>query len=382
MCSGNISGNLRCIDHNVLPLCLRGLGTPIKPPMMLPWTSSGHVNAACLTPTTGLGEMPKWTRSRTALAQNEAHDAGGQGSPMDEDPSNSGDDSDNYDEFAETIFESRSTVAAQNDANDTGNQNPMSQSPLLSIHGKIDGSRLDGRVGSSVSMGALHNGAGDAVKQVSPMDHVSPMGQVPPTSDHHRSNEGSPMSQCSSWSDSLFGDHSDVTESTPLSHYSTAAQNDAPDVVNETSTMHRISPIGQVPPGFGCQSSNRGSPIGQDSPSSNYGSDDQSHVVLTPPSSRSSGTSQENVCDAGCQTFPMPPPPREDHFNGIPSYAAEALRSTIKISLSTLCSDFMATAQSDLPRARRDLDELKEIANQYFSATEGSFDITHDRTES
>lgn len=289
---------------------------------------------------------------------------------MDEDSSHSGGNGDDYNESVETILESRSTVAAQNDSNDTGNQTPpKSQTPVLSIHNRIDSSHLARRARSSVSLTAVHNGADDAVRQVSPVDHISPLRQVLPRSENQDSNEGSPMSQCSSRSNSLFDDQSGITGTFPLSHSSTTAQNDARDAVNQTSPKNHISPIGQ------------GSPIDQNSSSSNYGSNDSSHLVVT-PSSCSSAAAQENVRDTGCQIFPMERPPQEDHFNGIPSYAAEALRNTIKISLSTLCSDFMATAHSDLPRARRDLGDLKEIANHYFSTTETAFDFIHDRTGS
>lgn len=310
-------------------------------------------------------------RPDTALAQNEAHDAGSQGSPMEEDSSHSGGYGDNDNESIETILESRTTVAALNDASDTENQTyPTSQSHLLSIDGKIDRIHPARGALSSVSLASVHNGADDAVRQVSPMDHNSPLRQVPPRSGHQGSIEGSPMSQCYSRSNSLFDDQSDIIGTSPLSHSSKTAQNDARDAVNQTSPKNHISPNGQ------------GSPMDQNSSCSNYGSNDSSHLVVTPHSSCSSSASQENVRDAGCQTFPSERPPQEDHFNGIPSYAAEALRNTIKISLSTLCSDFMATAHSDLPRARRDLDDLKEIANQYFSTTESSFDIIHDRTDS
>lgn len=214
---------------------------------------------------------------------------------MEEDFSHSGGDGDNYNESAETILESRSTVAAQNDTNGTGNQtHPRSQTPLLPIHDRTDRSHPARGALSSVSLTAAHNGADDAVRQVSPVDHLSPLRQVPPRSGHQGSNEGSPMSQCSSRSNSLFDDQSDIIGTFSLSHPSTTAQNDARDAVSQTSPKNHICPNGQ------------GSPMDRNSSSSNHGSNDSSHLVVTPHSSCSSSASQENVRDAGCQTFPSP----------------------------------------------------------------------------
>ncbi|OBT70764.1 hypothetical protein VF21_10214 [Pseudogymnoascus sp. 05NY08] len=322
-------------------------------------------------------------RPRMAMAQNEAHEADNPGSPMDEDSSDSENDSGSDGDFPETILESRSAAAAQNDAHDAGNQtHPMGQSPLSSIHSKNGRSNLDGSVRSSFSSAAVQNDAHDAFKQEYSMDHLPPIGHVPPRSDHQGNNRVYPTSHGPFWSNSGFNYHGNTAETAHLGSPWAAAQNNAHDAVNQNSPMHYISPIGRVPPRSDYQSSYPGPPMSQDSPRPSYGTKNQNHLAESLPSGRFSATTQNNVRDCGSQTHAMSQPPQPDQHKGIPAYAAEDLRNTMKISLATLCSDIMATAHSDHPRARRDLDDLKEIANQYFSATESSFDIIRDRADS
>ncbi|OBT53442.1 hypothetical protein VE04_06399 [Pseudogymnoascus sp. 24MN13] len=320
-------------------------------------------------------------RPSTAVAQNEAHNASNQGSPMDEDSADSGDDSGNDGDFVENILSGLS-AAAQNNAHETGNQTyPRSQSPLLSIQGKNDHVHLTGSLRSSFSSTAVQNGALDTVKQESPIKHISSIGRVPSIPDHQGRNQGSSVSRLSG-SNSSSGNHGNIAGTFSLSSFSAAAQSDGRDAVNQNFPIKNISPIDQEPRRSDHQTYNQGSRMDQDSPRSNYGTNNQRRLVETLAMGHSSAAAQNNIHDCGSQTHAMSQPPEPDQHKGIPAYAAEALRNTIKVSLPTLRSDFMATAHSDLPRAQRDRDGLKQITNQYFSATESSFDIIRDRAES
>ncbi|KFZ05846.1 hypothetical protein V501_07975 [Pseudogymnoascus sp. VKM F-4519 (FW-2642)] len=320
-------------------------------------------------------------RPSTAVAQKEAHNASNQGSPMDEDSADSGDDSGNDGDFVENILPGLS-AAAQNNAHETGNQTyPRSQRPLLSIQGKNDHVHLTGSLRSSFSSTAVQNGALDTVKQESPIKHISSIGRVPSISDHQGRNQGSSVSRFSG-SNSSSGNHGNIAGTFSLSSFSAAAQSDARDADYQNFPIKNISPIDQEPRRSDHQTYNQGSRMDQGSPRSNYGTNNQRRLVETLARGHSSAAAQNNIHDCGSQTHAMSQPPEPDQHKGIPAYAAEALRNTIKVSLATLCSDFMATAHSDLPRAQRDLDDLKQITNQYFSATESSFDIIRDRAES
>ncbi|KFY19078.1 hypothetical protein V493_08160 [Pseudogymnoascus sp. VKM F-4281 (FW-2241)] len=111
------------------------------------------------------------------VAQNEAHDASNQGSPINKNSSNSGADGGDNGDFAETNIENHSSAAPQNDAHDTRNQtHPISESPLLSIDSRNDHSHLASNARSVFCLTAVQSGAHDDARQESPMNHTSCIG--------------------------------------------------------------------------------------------------------------------------------------------------------------------------------------------------------------
>lgn len=297
---------------------------------------------------------PLGRRLRTAVAPNEAYDAGNQGSPMSEDHSDSGDDSGNDDDFAEAILSGRSSAAAQNDTHDTGSQTyPMSQSPLLSIHGKNDHSNLAGGLGSGLSSASAQNNAHDAGNHGSPMDHTSPMGQVPLEPDHV--NDG-----C-------------LAEILPSNRPSAPTQNDNHDASNQGSPLNVVFPLSLV------SLVSQGSPVA-DHGSINHGSpipchDRSNQRSLTshiPPMIQGSPVPDHYINN---QPSPMRQTPIQlNHNSCTHAYLVETSLNTYKSNLASLCTHAIGILQSDPSKAQRFLDDLKEIANQMFTDTQRSLD--------
>ncbi|KFY15907.1 hypothetical protein V492_01685 [Pseudogymnoascus sp. VKM F-4246] len=261
----------------------------------------------------------------SAAAQNYAHHTGNQRYDMNQGRIPSFFSNDGHSNTYRSPYASSFSAVGQNGAQDAANQ----KAPVNYAFPRNNGhsNTYISPYASSFSA-VVQNGAQDAANQKAPVDHASPR------PDHQVSDPESPLSEHSSWSN---------------------LSQEGNDSIAKTLTGSRVGHSSQ----------------------SNFISDDHMKIAEALPVSRSTATTQNDIRDCGSQTFPGDLPQPDSH-KGIPAYAAEAFRNTIKSNLAALCSDIIETARSDLPRARRDLGELKEITNQYFSAAESAFDSIHD----